>query len=75
MKDQLLILIKQKGGCDRPVCIQCHSCVIKDIYNICSASRFASRFELRLTAEVFKLALKLYVENFGKDTDLLEVLI
>ena len=61
MKKELLIIIKEKGHCD---VLQCVDCPLK-----------GEGFCFILQPERYTEALSMYVENYGKDEDLLEVLI
>jgi len=68
-KNKLLIIIKQKGDCNFPVKVNCNAllgeetCPVKDSYS-CA-----------IHLKRYKKAIDEYVKKYGRDIELMEVLI
>ena len=66
-KEMLLILIKRGGRCKTKARTECANCWVLGIAKkLCIVDSYKDRY---------KIALNLYVNEYGKDPDLLEVLI
>ena len=75
MRNQLLILIKQRGNCDYPIRIECPDCFLStECSNPISISDLDT-IDLDTLERIYKVALEEYIDRYGRDIDLMEVLI
>ena len=62
-KENLIILIKQKGNCRQLIYIKCNDCLLNGIYDCCDSN-----------INKYKKAVELFAKKYGEE-NLMEVLL
>ena len=71
-KEAALTMIRQRGACSQPVFIECAICLI---YPACKGLQTQRKAGSKGSWDAYKIAVNTYIAEYGKDADLLEVLI